>query len=160
MIIEVDSEIESCVYKLWHGPKYLIIKGKNLASSIFLFEKGYAYFVGGGGGVKLNHTGEKSAEFGKGQQEWDGVNSYYYQFYKWIYDNPELKSRVEVLIESNNAYELLKREQIELQNAIRDKNCLNRNVTAYIPKYRAKTKSYGWINKGSVLAFKKYLKMA
>ena len=153
MNLEIDSEVESCVYKLWHGEKYLIIKGKNLASSIYLFEKGYASFIAGGGG-----RGNDSA--GAGQNEWDGTNSYYYKFYSHIYNNPDLISRIEVLIESNNAYELLKIEQMQLNNAIRDKNCLNNNINAYIPKYRAKSKSYGWINKGSVLAFKKYLKNA
>lgn len=151
MNLEIDLEVESCVYKLWYANKYIIIKGKNLASSIYLFEKGYASFIAGGGG-----RGNDSA--GAGQNEWDGTNSYYYKFYKYMYANPNFNSQIEVLLESNNAYELLKREQMELNSSVRDKNCLNNNLNAYIPKYRAKSKSYGWINKGSVLAFKKYLK--
>lgn len=151
MKLNIDLEVESCVYKLWYGNKYLIVKGKTLSGSVYLIEKGYAAFIAAGGG-----TGHQ--EGGSGQNEWDGVNSYYFKFYRYMHKNPNLDARIEVLLESNNAYELLKTEQIQLQNCIRDKNCLNSNLNAYIPKYRAKTKSYGWINKGSVLAFQKFMK--
>lgn len=151
MNLEIDLEVESCVYKLWYGDVYLIVKGKTLSGSIYLIEKGYAAFIAAGGG-------SGNQEGGVGQHEWDGVNSYYFKFYRYMHKNPGLTSKVEVLLESNNPYELLKLEQIELQKSIRDKKCLNSNLNAYIPKYRAKTKSYGWINKGYVLSFKKFVK--
>jgi hypothetical protein len=151
MILNVDLEVDKCVYKIFHGRKYLIIKAKNLASSIYLLEKGFASYIAQGGGKGRDRGGA-------GQNEWDGVNTYYMQFYKWVYDHPDKESKIEVLIESDNAYELLKTEQIELRKAMRDKKCLNSNLNAYIPKYRTKSASYGWIDKGSVLAFKKYLK--
>jgi hypothetical protein len=151
MILDIDLEVESCVYKIWHGGKYLIIKAKNLASSVYLLEKGLASYIAAGGGKGRGRGGS-------GQNEWDGVNTYYMHFYKWVYDHPSLSSRIEVVLESGNAYELLKTEQIELRKAIRDKKCLNSNLNAYIPIYRAKSRSYGWIDRGSVLAFRKYLK--
>ena len=151
MKLDIDLEVESCVYKVWHGEKYLIIKAKNLAGSIYLLEKGYASYIAQGGGQGRNRSGA-------GQNEWDGVNTYYIQFYKWVYDHPSKISRIEVILETNNTYELLKMEHIQLKNSFSDKKCLNSNLEAYIPKYRVKTQSYGWINKGSVLAFKKYIK--
>jgi hypothetical protein len=144
-IPNIDQETESCLYRLCYGDKYIIAKGKTLAGSIFLLEKGYAYFIAGG-------------KDGKGHNEGDGKNSYYYQFYMHIWSNPGLEWRLEVLLETNNGYDLLKREQQELTAAFKDKNLLNNNLHSYIPKYRSSTKMYGWINKGHVLAFKKFLK--
>lgn len=156
-----DLEVQSCVYKLFCGDRYVIVKGKTLAGSIYLIERGYAGFIAGGGRPNtekdtLNKKWEKVG--GSGQNEWDGTNSYYMKLYKFIKENPLLPIRHEVLIESDNAYVLLKTEQMALDAAVRDKKCLNNNLTSYIPIYRAKTKSYGWMNRGSVLAFKKFLK--
>jgi hypothetical protein len=148
---DIDQEVEGCLYKLFYGNKYIIAKGKTLAGSIFLLEKGYAYFLVGGGGQGNNATGE-------GHKEGDGKNSYYHKLYSYIKKNPGLMWRLEVLLETNNGYDLLKREQQELNAAIKDKNLLNNNLYSYIPKYRSTTKMYGWLNKGSVLAFKKFLK--
>lgn len=144
-------ETESCVYRLYCGKKYVIVKGKTLAGSIYLIDRGYAAFIAAGGG-----TGNR--EGGVGQNEYDGVNTYYMKLYKFIRENPTLPVHAEVVIESSNHYLLLKVEQMELDAAFKDKNCLNNNITSYIPIFRKKSQSYGWINRGSVLAFKKFLK--
>ncbi len=143
-------ETESCLYKLSYGDRYAIIKAKTLAGSIFLFEKGYAAFIAAGGG-----TGKDQG--GKGQKEWDGTNSYYFKFYKFIHSHPNIPFKVDVLLETNNAYLLLKTEQQWLNKTISDKKCLNSNVTAYIPKYSPKTASYGWISKRNVADFRRFL---
>lgn len=152
MILIPDEyfEVESTVYKLYYGDRYIIVKGKTLTGSIYLIERGYAAFISAGGG-----SGNKSG--GQGQKEGDGKNTFYFKFYSYIHDNPKLQFNVQVLLESNNPYELLKLEELQLRASIRDKKCLNNNVTAYIPKYNKKSTMYGWINKGSVLAFKKFL---
>lgn len=151
LVHQVDSEVGGCVYKLWHKGKYVIVKAKTLASSVFLIEKGYAYFIAGGGG-----SGKKAN--GEGHKEWDGKNSFYFKFYQWVKDNPSIDAKVEVLFESEDAFELLKFEQQELDKNIKDKNCLNSNVQAYIPEFREKTNSYGWITKKEVNKFNKFLK--
>lgn len=151
VIPNIDTETESCVYKLSYGDRYIIAKGKTLAGSIFLFEKGYAYFLLGGGG-----TGNEVS--GTGHKEGEGKNTFYFKIYKYIKEHPNLEFNLQVLLESNNGYQLLKTEQLELNKAIRDKKCLNSNIEAYIPQYRTKTKSYGWISNGYVHAFKKFLK--
>jgi hypothetical protein len=145
-INDIPVDIDACVYRLWYSDKYVIVKGKNLAGSIFLIQKGLAYFLAGG-------------VAGEGHKEGQGKNTFYFQFYTFIKENPQLEWKVEVIFESDNGYQLLKREQQELEAAIADKRCLSGNVEAYIPKFRAKTGMYGdWIKPAHVLNFKKYLK--
>ena len=143
-IPEEYFEVENCVYRLTYGDRYIIVKGKTLTGSIYLIEKGYANFISSWGGPEGKET--------------DETNDYYKKFYTYIFKNPKLPFKVEVLLESYNGYQLLKKEQQELNAAIRDKKCLNSNLTAYVNKYSKKTGSYGWLNKGHVLAFKKFLK--
>lgn len=152
-IANLNQETESCLYRLYYGDKYIVAKGKTLAGSVYLIEKGYAYFLAGGGG-----TGRTTNITGKGQKEGSGKNTYYRKFYSYIKKNPRLEFRIDVLLEDNNGYQLLKAEQIELNKTIRDKNQLNNNITAYIPKYRAEQKMYGWISRAHVMNFKRFLK--
>ena len=64
--IDEHHEVGGCVYKLKHGDKYVIVKAKTLAASLFFIEKGYAYFLSGGGGSGSKATGE-------GHKQWDGL---------------------------------------------------------------------------------------
>lgn len=155
-IDSIPVDTFACVYRLWYGDQYVIVKGKNLAGSVFLIQKGLAYFLAGGGKVGNDSAAGVS---GEGHKEGQGKNTFYFQFYSFIKTNPTLEWKVEVILESNNGYQLLKREQQELDSAIRDKRCRNSNVEAYIPKFRPKTALYGdWIKPAHILCFKKYLK--
>lgn len=155
-INDIPVDILSCVYRLWYGEKYVIAKGKNLAGSVFLIQKGLAYFLAGGG--KASEHSAAGVQ-GEGHKEGQGKNTFYFQFYSFVKANPGLEWKVEVILESDNGYQLLKREQIELATAMKDKNCLSGNVEAYIPKFRTKTALYGdWIKPAHVLCFKKFLK--
>lgn len=128
----VDNEVGGCVYKLYCGNKYIINKGKTLSGSIFLLEKGYAY------SMAFKHAEEKNEK-----------PDYWFLFYDYIKRHPQYVFQIEVLFESENPYQLLKREQMELDESLSDKNCLNNNLIAYIPQ---------WISKGHRLSFYKYLK--
>lgn len=156
---DIDSipvDIGSCVYRLWYGDMYVIVKGKNLAGSVFLIQKGMAYFFAGGGRVGKDTPAGKP---GEGHKEGQGKNTFYFQFYSHVKTSPTLEWKVEVIFESDNGYQLLKREQQEIDASIRDKRCLNSNIVAYIPKFRAKSALYGdWIKPTHVLCFKKFLK--
>lgn len=132
---EMKSEIGCSLYKLYYGNKYIIHKGKTLAGSLFLIQKGYAYFFG------YNH------------QTKDNRNHYYFKFYNYIRKHPGLEYRVELLLQTEDALEILKSEQLELWKTFKDKKCLNNNITSYIPVYREKTDSYGWISKEQVELF-------
>lgn len=149
-ILEEYLETESCVYKLYYGDRYVVVKGKTLAGSIYLIERGYVAFIAAGGGTGRGRGGE-------GQKEWDGTNSYYFQFYSYIYDNPDFSYKVEVILETNDAYRLLKTEYLVLKSCLKDKKCLNSNVTSYIPKFSVKTGTYGWITKRNVTDFRRFL---
>lgn len=155
-IDSIPVDIGSCVYRLWYSDKYVIVKGKSLAGSVFMIQKGLAYFLAGGGRASAHSA---AGVAGEGHKEGQGKNTFYFQFYSFIKANPRLEWKVEVVLESDNGYQLLKSEQIELEAAIRDKRCLSGNVEAYIPKYRKETKMYGgWIKKTEVMNFKKFLK--
>jgi hypothetical protein len=146
----VDQEVESCVYKLFYGEKYIIVKGKTLSGSIyFILTNGYSKFLAAGGG-----RGNKNG--GTGQKEWEDNNNFYKKFYTWIKRN-NLSFKIEILLETNNPYQLLKAEQVALNMSIKDKNCLNNNVTSYIPKFREKTGMYGWIPKKDIASFRRFL---
>jgi hypothetical protein len=147
---DVDIEVESCLYKLWYGDRFMIIKAKTLAGSIHIINKGYAIFLAAGGG-----RGNKKG--GIGQKEYDGVNPFYFKLFRYLHRNPSFEFKIEMILESFDYFELLKQEQLLLDKCIRNKKCLNNNVQAYIPKYREKTESYGWIPNESVEAFKSYL---
>lgn len=131
-------EITSCVFKLSIGKKYLYVKSKSLASGIFFIEKGYQSFIARGG-----YKGSKS--FGKGQKEGHTKNTLYWRLYKLIHANPTTPIEVEVIIESLDAYELLKTEHELLEKSAKDKNCINNNIYPYIPKYNSKANAYNWI---------------
>jgi hypothetical protein len=155
-INDIPVDIDACVYRLWYSDKYVIVKGKNLAGSVFLIQKGLAYFIAGGGKASENSA---AGVRGEGHKEGQGKNTFYFQFYSFIKANPALEWKVEVIFESDNGYQLLKREQQEIDASIQDKRCLNNNIVAYIPKLRAKTFMYGdWIKPAHVLNFKKFLK--
>lgn len=137
-------EVENCVYKLYYGDRYIIVKGKTLSGSIYLIEKGYANFISSWGGID-----------GK---EWDDdTNLFYKKFYLYIHKHPKKQFTLEIVLESNNPYQLLLKEQELLDVSIKKAKCLNSNVEAYIPKFREKSQSYGWIDKETVDRFKDYL---
>lgn len=148
---KIPSEIKGCVYRLWYGDKYVIIKGKSFDGSVYFFKNGLYYYENGG-------CGQGNELDGRGKKVWDGANTFYHAIYTHIINHPGLNWQVELLFQSDNPYQLLKREQIELTGAIKDKRCLNSNITSYIPKYNSKTKTYGWVGKSHVLNFRKFLK--
>lgn len=146
LILDMDISIEGLVdekvvYKLFYNNKYIIIKGKSLSGSIFLFKKGFSYYIG------YEHSeGSKHSDF------------LYVQFYEHIKTYPGHSFYISIL-SYGSPYELLKAEQIALNQAIHDKNCLNTNIDAYIPKWNPKSKMYGgWISKSAYMNYKKFLK--
>lgn len=135
---EIDNTIQGCVYKLYCGKKFLIIKGKTLAGSLMMFEKGYSYFVG----YEHNITDK---------------NRYYYKMYYYIFRHPDFSINIQVLFTSENAYDLLVFEQEQLSKYFSDKKCFNNNLTSYINVFNEKTDSYGWMSKQDVERFNLYL---
>jgi len=136
---EMKSEIGHCLFKLYYGNKYIISKGKNLAGTLFLFQKGYAYF------------------FGYKHKAADNREHHYFKIYNYIRNHPDLQFRVEVIVTNDDCFELLKAEYLELRKCSRDKKCFNRNVSAYIPKFVEKTGLYNWIPAEAVDKFNQWV---
>lgn len=148
VLTDEQAEVGSCVYKLTVSGKYLIVKAKSLESSLFFIDKGFQAFLMRGGQRR------GMVNCGKGQKEGDTNNTFYMPLYKLLKKNVNAPVSVEILLESDDAFELLKCEHEALNLAIRDKKCINTNVKAYIPVFNEKTQMYNWISKEDVDKFK------
>ncbi len=124
-----------CVFKLFWGEKYVIVKCKYFARARTLIETGLKYFL------KNNHH-----------------DNLYHKLFLHIKNTPFNTFNVEFLFKRDNPYELLKNEQIELDKSCTDNNCLNTSFEAYIPKYTQVNGKKSWINRGYYLNFHQWLK--
>lgn len=131
--------VKSCVYKLSFDKKYVIVKCKDHEQSIAVIQKALNQFLRGSEFQRLPHN-------------------LYSHFFSYVEKHKEGIFRIEILLESDNHYELLKREQFELDRDRMDKKCLNNTTMAYIPQYDEITGLYGWLKKPYVMAFKSWLK--
>jgi hypothetical protein len=131
--------VKSCVYKLSFEDRYVIVKAKDHQLSIEGIQKALNQF--------LRHS-----ELQRQQ------TNLYYHFFSYIEKKKNGYFGAEIILESDNAYDLLKCEQEALNKARRDKKCLNNNVDAYIPAFNELTGMYGWITKQQVLNFRKWVK--
>lgn len=128
---------ETCVLKLKYNSRYVIVKCKNSIIGLKTIENALNAFIRGG---KNNPSG------------------LYYYLYNYVRDHPGGKFKVEYLLDSPNAYELLKKEQEELEAGRNDPNMLNNQTQAYIPQFDPETNSYGWIPMNAYLNFHKWLR--
>lgn len=131
--------VKSCVYKLFCHDRYVIIKAKDHEQSVQGIQKALNQFL-------------RNSELQR------SPTNLYYHFFTYVAKQKESKFIVEILKESENAYDLLVSEQISLNVSRKDKKCLNNNVDAYIPAFNDTTNTYGWIPKNAYLNFKKWLK--
>jgi hypothetical protein len=139
-------ETASCVYILHIGSRFLIVKGKTLAGSIFLIDHGYALFLAGG----PNLPGLR----GRGQKPQDGKNTYYYPLYRYLKKHLQVECSIEIIVEDQNATRLLLMESYLLEQFFSNKKCLNSNPEPYIPRYNKKTRKYGWISRRDYSTYK------
>lgn len=137
---EQQKNIEGIVYKLSYAGRYVIVKGATLLGSLTIINDTYKQYD------------PKNKRFDA---------HLYSKWFNHLFLTEDLgRFRIKTLAKLNSKtsqYQLLKREQMELDKARYDTNCLNNNIEAYIPAYRPKTNSFGWINLSAVANFKKYL---
>ncbi len=134
--ITIPPGIEGCVYKLWYGKKYVIIKCKTLARSRENIEIGLKYFL-------------KNTPKGR------NPNDMYFKFYSHVIENIGNMFFMEMIFASNNPLKLLMAEFLALQKAKDDENCLNRDFEPYVPQDTQK-KAGSWINRGYYLNYMKW----
>lgn len=131
------AEIKECVYKLFYGDKYIVVMAKSIYRSVWSINDDLTRY----------YTGVKETV----------KEGLYGKFCKHIVDNPGETFSFEMILVTDNAYELLKQCQLELYKGENDVNCLNTSFTPYInkdlQKPANKRKTHWWINRGTYLNF-------
>lgn len=126
--------INGCVFKLFWGEAYVIIKGKTFMRQRTIIQNSLDFFLR------------------KGSRD-----KHYQKFFEHIKSHHYGNFTVEILFESEKPYQLLKTEQIWLDKCKTDPNCMNTIFDAYIPiGIQGSRKS--WINRGHYLNFKMWQK--
>lgn len=129
---------EPCIVKISYGPKYVIAKCMLQSATLKRIEDALNSYIRGG---KNNETG------------------LYYFLNNYVKKHPDLDFKVENLLISENPYELLKMEQLELEAGAKSKAILNNQATAYIPNYNEEKRMYGgWIRPVDVMNFNNWMK--
>lgn len=135
-----ESDLQFVVYKLSYSGKYIYIKGKTMAGSLIILTDTLNSFSEG------NHV------------RFEG--HLYSHLFNHILDRPGGRFRIDVIATAEkdaDFYGLLKQEQMALDSARYDENCLNNQTDVYIPQYSEKTGMYGWIPKQAVMNFNRWL---
>ncbi len=92
---------------------------------------------------------------------WYGMTLYgsffHKKIYQYMYDHRRLDLRVEILLESDNHYQILKQQQLMLNDAKKDKNCLNGLFWSYIPVFSKAKWEWGNFKKAAVLNYFKLI---
>jgi hypothetical protein len=134
-----EKDIEGIIYRLSYAGKFIIIKGKTLAGSLIIINDTFKQFS------------SRNKRF---------IGHLYRHLYNHYRRHPKGRFTVKVLAKINSKtthYDLLKREQMELDRHRYNKKCLNNALNAYIPLYNDTTDAFGWLEKSAVMNFKRYL---
>jgi len=129
----------SCLYKLSFNDRYVIIKAKNHEDSVKTMQKSLNQF-------------ERGSEFQR------NPNNRYFPFFEYVCKNRNGMFLVEIILESDNIYSLLKEEQLLIDKNRHDKKFLLNATEAYLPDLNETTGMYGWVPRGVGLAFLKWQK--
>lgn len=134
-----EDDIEEVVYQLSYAGKFIIVKGKTLCGSLKIIAATFEQFGNRNPRFKLH-------------------------LYKLLYNHfirhKDSRFTVKVLAKVGpkiTQYQLLKREQMELDKHKYNPKCLNNTDRAYIPDYNPKTDAFGWLSKASVTKFQMWL---
>lgn len=133
------KDVHEVVYKLSYAGKFIIIKGRTLAGSLIIISNTF------------NQYQPDAKRF---------KNHLYRHLYDHFKANENGRFRIKTLAKKGrktSQYDILKREQMELDKNRYNPLCLNNQIEAYIPLYNEKTDSYGWLNRLEVMNFKRWL---
>lgn len=137
-ILRGDNYLETpCIVKITYGLKYIIVKCMSQPASLKTIENALNAYIRGG---KNN------------------PNGMYYFLYEYVKKHPGLDFHVETIFASTSGYQLLCREQEELDKGRSGKKMLNNQLEAYIPAYNQEKKMYGWIPPVDVMNFRNWRK--
>ena len=133
-----DDDIGSCVYKLSYGRSYVIIKAKILYGSLKASQK------------SLN-------QYANGSECQHSKKSLYWKFFAYVTSHPNSKFKVQILLESDNVYKLLKAEQHYVKKAKKDKYGMNTKGGAYICKWNPELGMFNWLPTNAIMNYNKYI---
>lgn len=128
--------VGSCVLKLMYDNKFVIVKCKNMVTTLKGIENGLSAFIRGGT---------------------NNPEGFYFHLYNYVKANPDHKFSYEILLESDNGYELLKVEHTAIRKNIKNPDFLGNITCAHIAPYSEETQMYGWIKPIDILNFRKWL---
>jgi|688.fasta_scaffold1028970_2 hypothetical protein len=125
-----------CLVKITAGNRFLIVKTKNLA---WLF-------------TELNKMQKKYVA--------QGVNktNTYLPLIEHLYRRKLNEVSTEVLLHTENGYDILKMELELLREHYGTERCLNINSEPYIPAWNPKEKSFNWLTQNQLLNYYKLVK--
>jgi hypothetical protein len=132
-------ETDGCVFKLHYDGKYIVVMGKTLIRQIESIENDISRFT----------TKNKK--------------SLYYRFCKHVKENPGKEFTIEIVLVSDNPYQLLKTTQSLLDIGVKEKRkCCNKHSKPFISKSiqapRNSAKTPHWISRGHYLNFRSWQK--
>jgi hypothetical protein len=130
------KDIHELVYKLSYAGKFIIIKANTLGGSLKTISDTFEQFS------RMNPRFDKHL---------------YRNLYSHYIKHPGMRFRIKVLAKvgpKTTQYQVLKREQMELDKAKYDPQNLNNTDHAYIPEYKPATDTFGWLTKATVAKFK------
>jgi hypothetical protein len=82
----------------------------------------------------------------------------YFPIVKQIHNTGYYDVQIEFIMQSDNPYEVIKAEFLELQDHVGKSLCLNKNKEPYMPKYNTVTKMHGWLTVNQYLNYKRLVK--
>jgi len=136
--LKIPYKEHPCVYKLYYNDFFIICKSKDMQDGIKRIQRSLKSFLEGNTTIRQDNP--------------------YLHFFNQVAESPDGTFKYEIIIESNNPYTLLVAEQKAINENAMNPYCLNNNFVAYIPQYNNETGQYGWINRGYVLNFLRWLK--
>lgn len=134
-----NNDVTEIVYKLSYAGKFIIVKGKTLAGSLIIISNTFNNYS---------------------KNDKIPVNHLYKHLYDHFKSNEGRRFRIKTLAKKGrkiSQYNLIKREQMELDKNRFNPLCLNNQLEAYIPIYNQITDMYGWLERSAVMNFKKWL---
>jgi hypothetical protein len=134
-----DEDKKEVVYRLTYKGKFIIVKGKTLCGSLIIIANTWEQFTRGRDRFK------------------DHLYTHLYNHY-WGKSGGRFTIKILAQVGPKcTQYEMLKREQMELDKHQVNVKCLNNAPEVYIPNYNETTGMYGWLEKTAVMNFKKWL---
>jgi hypothetical protein len=134
-----QDDIKEVVYQLNYADKFLIVKGKTLCGSLIIIAGTFDHFRNRNPKFKLH---------------------LYKHFYNHFIRNKDSHFTVKILAQVGpkfSQYQLLKKEQEELDKHKYNPQCLNNTDRAYIPDYNPETDMFGWLKRAAVTKFQMWL---